>query len=228
MDVLCITIDKIVALTSYPGSQSHLARPDARRGCHLEMINSIGHLINGRYLKGRRGQPLPTNSVSFRAFKTGLWRTMYPPTAAYSKLPFEHRWFGLVVNQFPPNNVPALQFLFQITLAWACFLRVGELHALETRDLTWDPIANVLTVLIRQSKTDQRGIGERCYVVANGLESNPITWIHALATMRNDVCPSSIQAMRSHPRIVMTSLKIPNLENTLSTASGAVENTPRV
>ena len=153
-------------------------------------------------------EPVLTQTMQFKVFKDGLRREMQAGTFPNAKLPFKIEWFGQIVSQFPVTMMENRRFMFVITLAFHGFLRMAELIALTKSDISIKD--GRMEILIRSSKTDQFGHGQKTYLFESGGVASPFSYADVLDHLEDNepIVGSSPHSLRSHLQHVLATIGV--------------------
>lgn len=134
------------AVAAFLADSSEFCRPSTLR----RRLSGIGkmHEING--------QPNPCTTAEVKATVKGIER-LYGARQE-GKAPLTYEKVLQMVQACPTNTLQGLRTRAILLLGFAGAFRRSELAALRIDDLRWTPEG--VTVLVRRSKTDQRGQGQ--------------------------------------------------------------------
>lgn len=159
--------------------------------------------------------PNLTKDIQFKNFKSGLRRVMQGNNCPKAKLPFDVNWFNIIPQYFNLNQMDDRLFFFYMTLSFSGFLRISELLNLQKKDLELSNDNQILTLYIKNSKTDQFGRGCRTFIYNNETSWSPINFLDTIEKFNDDdyICHLKEHALRSHLIIILKQIGIPDAEN---------------
>ena len=92
-----------------------------------------------------------------------------------SKAPISTELMYIMANKIDKNNQEQIELISMCSLCFYGFLRIAECTALNRNDLVVTD--ELITILIRSSKTDQEGKGLPVYIQKSETPYSPFKWI---------------------------------------------------